>query len=437
MTRKGKFLVISEPLMELAKMAGVENELYLQKWILACSTTNDENMARDIEDHLRTAVTRELQRRLANPLDLPNPANMLEGVGPDRAILIGWPEGLEVPFAHPIDDLAKGTYIAGATGSGKSNLMKSVSMQTAAHCPCWWIDREKAEYRYLVRWIPDLWIIDVARELPWNFFEPPPGVDPRHWVVAIAVVFAKTHGLMDASEAMLQTALMELFSQLGVFDGSRQYPTLRDLVDHLKAMDLRGRYRSAQFRDTLLNRLEAWLAISPCVGDYVRGVSIEDLANHHVVFEVRGLTERQGRFFVSALLLALQKLREASGDMDGRLRNAVFIDEAHWSFPDLHNDAVGTGSLAGLMATARSSGVGMVLADQVVTDLDPAVLQHTALKIGFRLGDGRDLDRFASALALKPEQRDHLRKLPVGEAVAAIPGLTPFLIRVPKVRDLP
>ncbi len=434
MIRKRKFVTRTEHLVDYARTAGLEGEEYIQKWILASAVTGDERLTGELISHLQVSAAKELVR--PSPYKLAREQELLQDIDPNRAVLFGHTAETGVPVLYPLDGLARHVFVVGSTGSGKSNLLHGTVLQTMRMCPVWSFDREKTESRIYLNWQPETLVLNARRDLAWNFCQPPPGVDPHEWLTAITVTFAKCHALMDASEGLLHKVLTDLYGEFGVFEDSERYPTLADVLERLKSMKSRGYSRFAQYRDTLLNRLESWLAIAPNFGAYTKGVSLETLAESHVVFEIRGFTERQGRFFISAMLMALFYYRMAQGNQSGRLRNLIKIDEAASAFPKLRNDAMGAQALASLMGQSRSAGLGLLLADQSPSDLDAAVMAHSNVKICFRLGSGRDLKAMGDAMALSDDQRHHLLKLDVGEAVASLPRLSPFEFRVPKVRGM-
>lgn len=84
------------------------------------------------------------------------------------------------------------------------------------------------------------------------------------------------------------------------------------------------------------------------------------------------------------------------------------------------------------MSLAREFGQGLILADQMPSDLDYAVLANVYTTITSM----RDISATADTMGLNEEQRNSLNRLPLKTAVVKLAGRypKPFLIHIPDVR---
>ena len=98
--------------------------------------------------------------------------------------------------------------------------------------------------------------------------------------------------------------------------------------------------------------------------------------------------------------------------------------------------SLGIPLVAQLVSLAREFGQGLILADQMPSELDYAVLANVYTTITLNLSSMRDINATASAMGLNDEQRNSLNCLPLKTAVVRLAGRypKPFLIHIPDVR---
>ena len=422
--------VQAKRLLELAELAKADREPELQDAIIAAAVSNNLGLAGTLTKILQVRAIEEQLRGV--PFREPSSSDHTTGGDSRRIVLIGLTQNNGDQFLYPLDALNQHAFIAGGSGTGKTNLLYSIGLQTMSHCPVWFVDRDKADYRHLLRMRKDLLILDV-QDLRFNPLEVPNGVDPRHHAVAAITIFMKSNSLLDGSENMGSRALSELYEERGIFDGGSNYPSLYDLRDKIKSYRVNRYSRDASFQDSLLNRLDAYLIAAPDTYHCSHGFPIADLASRNIVFEVRGLSERHTRCLVNWLLFGLFMHRIANGMRGNTLRNLVIVDEAKYLVPRGYNENLGFAPIATLLAQSREAGIGLIFADQTA-DLDDAVMVNSRLKIAMRMGSGLDIERIGRTFALAEDQQAYISKLDVGEAIVRMPAVDPFLIAIPRVR---
>lgn len=339
----------------------------------------------------------------------------------------------KLPFAYPIDHFSRHVLVAGRTGVGKTNLLMLIILSMMAEGATVWVwDYLKTDYRHLRRLCPDLRVWN-SETLIFNPWQPPAHVDPRLWINLTVSVFCKVNSLLDASRRLLVSVLTKLYRDLGVFDGSLNYPSSTMVSEAVWAENTKGQPRLNQAKDSVHNRMRASLLANPEVHAYSHGFPVEELAKHSAVFELKAMDEMDAAFRILAVNYALFQQRIETHDRGQGLKTLSVIDEAHSIVPDRRNDAIPFSPAAALVSQARETGLGFVFSSQS-TDLDQHIVRNTALKIAFALGDGAEIERVQKAFSLSREQAAYINRLQTGEAIVRAPwNIDPFVIRVPRV----
>lgn len=426
-----EFKVQADKLLKLAELAKLEKQDHVQKMILAASISNDPALAKIVMDYLQPHAVKELLLKF--PFQNPTEEELYSNFPNCQPLLMGKVKNLEMPFIYPMNYLNQHCFVCGTTGSGKTNFLMGLALQVMKNCPVWIIDREKEDYRHLIRLNPNLLVFDAQESFIYNPFQVPPFVNPKHLITAFVSIFSKTNSLLDGSEALLTKAMYELFEERGIFKGSQEFPVLFDLLEKIKSYKFRGYSRALGYQDSIMNRLESYLIANPNMYSYSKGFALEDLIQKSFVLEIKGLGEKHGRFITNSLAYSLFLYRIAKGERGNVLRNLLIIDEGKWAVPPGFNPNIAFPPLANVLAQSREAGLGIVIADQTA-DLDPSIFVQSRVKVCFSLGSGEDKERIKKTMALSKEQADYIHNLDVGEAIVRIPKVDPFVIKVPKVR---
>lgn len=420
-----------QSLVKLAELANVDRDPDMRDAILAAGISGNSHLTQDLRDALHMQALEQVLRDV--PYRIPTPEELYDGLSSDELALLGVVIDADVPFFYPFNGLNAHGFVGGGSGTGKTNLLYGIALQTMTHCAVWIFDRDKQDYRHLLRLNADVLVLDVQDNLVLNPLQVPQGVKPKDWLTAFVTIFCKSNSLLDGSEALLLKAVYALYEQHGIFGGSDDFPTLFDLLDQVRSYTFRRFSREAGYQDSIVNRLESYLIACPTTYSYARGFSIAELSQKSLVLEVKGLTERHARCLMNWILYSLFLYRIAHGQRGNVLRNLVIIDEGKWAAPPGYNQNIGFVPLAAILAQSRDAGIGIVLADQTA-NLDECIFVQSRLKITFRLGSGEDIQRVRKTFALSQEQADFIPRLDVGKAIVRVPKIDPFLVRIPKVR---
>lgn len=419
-----------DSLVELAQKTGTDKEEWVLKMLVAISRTGSPGL-------IKAFITKLQDRALVEALD-PYPFDRFiqAEFRPEyfrNHVLLGRIKGTNSPFWYPIRDLTKHLLVLGKPGSGKTNLNYLIAWQTINRASLWIFDR-KQDYRHLVRLFPDkILVFDLLKkQFIFNPLSVPPGVHPKKWLEIFSDVFCRSNSLLDGSLGLLIIELDKLYQRYGVYNGGQNYPSFFDLLQRLKNLPLNPRSRTEGYRESLVNRVGAYLSTNPDLYNCSTGYPLEELLNRNIVFELHGMLDQQARFWINIMLYWLFCYRIEKKERGNELKNLVIFDEAKSVFNPFHNENIGFPPITYMAAMLREFGVGLVASDQSA-QLDNAIFANSYCKILFPLGSGEDLAKMQKAMSLTNEQVDYVHKLKMGEAIARFPAYPkPFVVQIPR-----
>lgn len=418
-------------LHELAKVAKADQEPWFEDAIRALAHDPDPQLAADLVEMLQPAAVEEMLNPV--PFAIPSVRHYAEYIDTPNPIIIGKIRNTSIPFWPPIDKFNRGCVIVGAPGTGKSNLLFGIVPQAIRYCNVTIIDRNKQDFRHATQFVPNLLVFNTKSTFAFNPFQVPPGVDPRDHITAAIEIFLQGNDLLGLSTSVALPAGHELYRERGIFDGSEDYPTLRDYHHTIESLKYKGYAPRRQAQDRILARLEAYLTANPEMYDCQKGFSIPDLAARNYVLEVKSDDEAHCRVLVSWLARFLFNYRMANHQRGNVLRNLFIVDECRYLVPPVKNPSSPHPPIASILQECREAGISWIFASQG-PDLHKAVFQNQRMLVCFSLASGEDRKIFQTHAGLSDEQRDYLTKLKTGHACVRIPGVDSFLIETPRVR---
>lgn len=368
------------------------------------------------------------------------------------------------------DDLTRHAFVAGLTGSGKTNtLMHLLTEAGTADVPFLVIEPAKTEYRELLARRPgvgdSLRVFTLGREqvapLRLNPFEVPDGTHVATHLDLLKTVFSAAFPMWVPLPQVLEQCLVQLYTERGwdlatgePRDGrstsSSNVPTLGELVASVTRTVPTLGYKAESTQEitaaltTSLNALRR--GSRGLMLDVERSIPIGELLRAPTVVELEGLGDDADKAFVMGLLLirlyehrrAEHAAEIAAAAAAGKpaparrpLRHLVVVEEAHRLLAQSHKttdswhaDPQGAfaDAFSQMLSEIRAYGQGMVIADQVPVRLAPDVLKNTNLKIAHRLVAGDDRKAMAAAMSLTDEQSRVLSTLPLGRAAVFSEG---------------
>jgi len=354
----------------------------------------------------------------------------------------------EPPLVSPLQDpLALGTALTGSTynlkqetltqhllavgqsGSGKTTLFYNLMDQLSV--PFWAFDL-KQDYRHLLQHDDELLVLPWS-EFKFNPLQPPEGVRPRRWAQVFADMFGHATALLSGSKNYLMKQLIELYQQYDLFDdGSGPYPSLHELQEVMEQDKINYVRKQADYRDTVVNRLEAMNLTAGTIFDCSKGYPIEDLLERNVVFEFDGLGTDLQNFLMEILFAYVYEYRVAQNQRGGDLRHVFFLDEGKQVFSVYkeRQDASGIPTVDELTAKMREFGESLVVADQEATKLTDSIKANTATKLLLATGDAKQFQDVVASMQLSERQADIASGLGTGQAIVQAAGREPCPVQL-------
>lgn len=375
------------------------------------------------------------------------------------------------PLRIPRSTLNRHTLICGATGSGKSQTARGLlEALSTAERPIPWLAVEpvKAEYaRMAGRLGPDKEVLVIRPGDPslapasLNPLEPEPDYPLQSHADLVRALFLAAFEAHEPFPQVLSNALTQCYTRAGwnlvngklrepvapkhyVDDAdvtvTGRYPTLRDLqatarevVDNIGygkevAADVRG------FVDVRIGSLR-----QGAPGRFFEGghpLHIGELLRRNAVLELENITNDQDKAFLigAVLIRVVEHLRMAhqGRDADG-LKHVLLIEEAHRLLKNVPYGPTGGAVtlFASLLAEIRAYGEGVVIVEQIPSNIVPDVIKNTALKVMHRLPAQDDRGAVGATMNLSVEQSDAVVSFSPGMAAVAFDGADrPLLVQM-------
>ncbi|MFI7358259.1 ATP-binding protein [Streptomyces avidinii] len=373
-------------------------------------------------------------------------------------------------YQVPLRSLTRHVFIPGTTGSGKTNTIMGLLLETNAHgVPFMVIEPAKAEYRSLLAHPVlggDLQVFTAGKATVGPFvlnpFEVPDGTTVNEHLDLLRAVFTASFGMWAPLPQILEHCLHEVYVDRGwdlrTNTNSRldtgpelsdAFPTLSDLIAKVSEVIPTLGYEdriAGDMRAALVTRLESLRrGAKGAMLDVSRSLPTAVLFERPTVVELEALGDEGDKaFFTGLLLIRLAEYRRAQGQRRD-LVHLLVVEEAHRLLANVstqsseesanpRGQAVET--FSNLLSEIRAYGQGVVIADQVPVRLAPDVIKNTNLKIAHRIISADDRTVLAGAMAMDELQAKALTTLGVGEAAVFSGGDdAPLLVRVPAVKD--
>ncbi len=349
-------------------------------------------------------------------------------------------------FTVTRNTLNRHTFVAGATGSGKSQTVRRILDGLHADDIPWLvIEPAKAEYAGMAGRIGEA--VTVIRPgapdaVPAgiNPLEPAAGFPLQTHIDLTRALFLAAFDAVEPFPQVLSHALDRCYTDLGwnpVLSASTKpgvtprYPRLSDLQTTALAV-VDGIGYSREITDNVRGFIDVRIGSlrlgTP--GRFFEGAAALDVAallSGNTVLEIEDVgNDADKAFFIGAVLIRIyEHLRTHPADRPG-LRHVTVIEEAHRL---LRRAEPGTPSahavelFTALLAEIRAYGEGLIVAEQIPAKISPDVVKNTALKILHRLPAAEDRDTVGATMNLDDAQSRHVVSLPPGQAAVFADGM--------------
>ncbi|MFI5734030.1 ATP-binding protein [Kribbella sp. NPDC051587] len=347
--------------------------------------------------------------------------------------------------------LNRHAFVAGATGSGKSQTIRHLlEGLTDASVPWLVIEPAKAEYAAMAGRLGSESSVAVIRlgdpdavPLSLNPLEPEAGFPLQTHLDLVRALFLAAFEAHEPFPQVLSQALSRCYTSYGwdlaLSRGGTEYPSLGDLQTTARTVvdDIGyGAELAADVRGFVDVRLNSLLLGTP--GRFLGGgypLDVADLLSRNVVLELEDVGDDQDKAFCMGVVLIrlVEHLRVRRGP-SSNLRHVTVVEEAHRL---LKASTDGTTShavemFAGLLAEIRAYGEGIIVAEQIPSKVIPDVVKNSALKILHRLPAADDRETVGATMNLDEPQSRAVVSLPPGQAAVFTDGMDrPVRVRIP------
>jgi len=376
------------------------------------------------------------------------------------------------PLMLPLDSLNRHVFVCGATGSGKSQTVRTLlEAATGAGLPWLVVEPAKAEYRLMAARLAGAGPISVVRIRPGesdaiaaglNPLEPAPDEAGRRFPLQthadlVKALFIASFRSEEPFPQVLSAALTRVYEEAGwdlalgetvVPDPNPSYPTLTDL-QRAAIRIVREIGYSQRITDDVLGFIKVRLSSLRLgtTGRFLEGghqLDFGKLLRTNAVLEIEDVGDDSDKAFLMGTVLIrlaehLRMANRAKPPGQTGLQHLTVIEEAHRLLrrPEAAGGGGGAAAhavemFAGLLAEIRAYGEGLVIAEQIPDRLVPDVIKNTAVKITHRLPAADDRDAVGATMNMTTAQNQFLVTLKPGEAAVFADGMDyPLLTRMP------
>ncbi len=345
------------------------------------------------------------------------------------------------PFALREHDWPRHVCISGMSGSGKTTLALNILRRFIEKKKPFLVFDWKKSFRPLINVDPSVMCFTVGNDSVSNLFRtniniPPKGISPKEWINTLTDLLTESFCVSFGVHKILLETLDEVFEGWGVYKGSKHYPNWQHIkrMLEIKAKEARGReatwYESALRIASVLTFGDFGKVINY---DGKKSLSVEDLFDKQVIFELNSLGNIEKKFFAEYLLTYIYKLKKANQTkVDNGFNHAIVVDEAHNIFLKNKTYFVSESVTDMVYREMREYGTSLICLDQHLSKLSDTVKGNSACHIAFQQQLPQDVMDVSSMMHLG-DRKEVFTQLPVGYAIVKLSErhTSPFLIKVP------
>lgn len=342
-------------------------------------------------------------------------------------------------------DWSRHMCVTGMSGSGKTTFAIRIIHNFIKKEKPFIVFDWKKSFRKLLYFSDKTLIFTVGKPKVSNLFRlninrPPKGVGPDEWITIVCDLLCECYGASYGVHKLLTEVMQKAFRDFAVYSGSENYPTwyqIKDRLDKMAAAET-GKSRQSEWITSALR-----IAHSLTFGEFGNTINdkskynltVDELLDHQVVFELDTLGTIEKKFFCSFLLLHIYKSKKANAkSSERRFRNAIIVDEAHNVFLKQKPSFIQESVTDIIYREIREYGVSLICLDQHGSKLSDTVMGNSATNIAFQQILPADIDCMSKLMFLDND-RNIFTKLDVGQAVVKLTErfYDPFLINVERI----
>ena len=333
------------------------------------------------------------------------------------SIQLGTMPHFDFSYGLNLDALVTHLLILGATGGGKTTVIKNLLMQILQQPdpPKLMILERKQEFTELLNLTSDVHVLD-ANTLAFNPLRPPYGIKLNKWIGIFTECMVNYMDIREASSSFLMDHAFRLIDEK---NSEGEFPTLGDLRSFIAQQPYKPFSKNGQQKETVLNRLNDLFCHFPAMFSSDKQTDVEKLVNNHCLILLHDITHSTIQNFLMSLLMAQAFLyRKLTRGLQDSLTNLIVFDEASGLFHRKAEEQDHVPFIADLVQTARGYGIGLIAASQYATDLAHSLLANAGTRMmvgGF--GRTQDTELFLKLRGYTTKHRQYVNTHPdVGKA---------------------
>lgn len=411
---------------------------------LRYSVSDSQEERRKIEQVLNALYEKHLNTTLLQESILLEPPSKDVIKGEYELGTIMYADKEYYPFGLREKEWVRHVCISGMSGSGKTNFaFKILDNFIKRKKPFIVLDWKKS-FRPLLKEHDNVLLFSVGNNKVSNFFKininkPPKNVEPKVWVNFLADLINESFTTSHGVHKILVETLNKAFRDFKVYEGSNNYPTWYQILDRLENMYIDMQNKKNRETEWIISALRIAHALTfGAFGEAINykgsdAMSVEDLLDKNIIFELDTLSNIEKKFFCEFLLTYVYKYMKTNiTELNTGFNNAILIDEAHNVFLKDKTTFVNESITDMVYREVREYGISLICLDQHISKLSETVPGNSACNVAFQQILPRDVDVVSNLMQLK-EDRKFFSMLPVGYAIVSLVERyhNPFMIKVP------
>ncbi len=351
-----------------------------------------------------------------------------------------------IPFLLDRSSMAKHTFIAGVTGSGKTTTCHRLLFESKI--PFLVIEPSKTEYRTLINseYYDDVVVFTLGNEsvAPFriNPFELIEGEVISAHVDMLKATFTSAFPMEASMPQILEEAIYSCYEKKGwdinnnknnkygkkAFDSDvNSFPIMSELLDEMKKIVETKGFSSqmkADYIGSLVSRLSNLTVGSKgSMLNCHHSIDFDYIAKHNVILEMEELKSPEDKaLFMGLILSRLSAIIKKEHKKNNSFRHLTLIEEAHRllskvEYGDSGSKKTAVETFTDLLAEIRKYGEGLIIVDQIPNKLASEVLKNTNTKIIHKILAKDDKEAVGDTMLMDDKQKEYLSALTVGNAI--------------------
>jgi hypothetical protein len=400
---------------------------------------------REIEQALNALFHKNLNDSMLNEKVLLEPPKqqLIQGEYPLGTVT--YAEHLLYPFGLNEREWPRHVCISGMSGSGKTTFAYQILGNFIAKKKPFLAFDWKKSFRPLMKVDKEVMCFTIGNPNVANLFKinintPPKGVAPKEWLNILLDLINESFSASYGVHKVLSEVMDRAFMQLGVYEGSGNYPTWYQIYDRLQQKESDAHKSKGRESEWLTSAMR----IAHCLtfgsfGEALNhkggtAMTVEDLLDKQAIFELHSLNSMEKKFFCEFILTYIYKYKKGNQMDANEFRHAILVDEAHNIFLKDRPHFIRESVTDMVYREIREYGISLICLDQHISKLSDVVAGNSACNIAFQQVLPQDVYTVAGLMQLRDKQH-YFSMLPVGHAIVKLAERfhTPFMIRVPMI----